>query len=241
MIDEPFIRKLLPDFAIVIEGAVGAHMGALWSEEAAHIANAVDKRRQEFSTGRVFARRALEILQEPPAPLLVGSDRAPVWPPLVAGSITHSDRYCAVAVCRKTVLAAIGIDVEEVPRFSLGLLSRILSPREIAAEIAENSAAQQKRNGGAMFSAKESLYKCLSAIATVRLDFRDCVIELDHENGILEAEILKPVGPFAAGRRFAGRYAFSGDLVATAITLPAPDPDVISAEPASLPRLPTSP
>ncbi|HLG87547.1 MAG TPA: 4'-phosphopantetheinyl transferase superfamily protein [Alphaproteobacteria bacterium] len=219
--EQPFVRKLLPDFAPVVEGAVGAHMEALWPEEAAHIANAIDKRRREFSTGRIFAHRALDSLQEPPAPLLIASDRAPLWPSSVTGSITHTDRYCAVAVCRKTILTAIGIDVEEVPRFGLGLLSRILSRREIAAEIAERGPEEQKRNGGAMFSAKESLYKCLSAITTVRLDFRDCVVELDHENALLEAEILKPVGPFAPGRRFPGRYAFAGDLVATAISLPA--------------------
>ena len=217
----PIVRMLLPEAAVVVEGPIGAHMEDLWPEEAAHIASAVDKRRREFSTGRLFAHRALDLLGEPSGALLVGSDRAPLWPSSVVGSISHTDRYCAVALSRKASIAAIGIDVEEIPRFNSRLLSRILSFREIAADITGHSALRQAQNGAAKFSAKESLYKCLSAITTVRLDFRDCIVELDHESSHFEAEILKPVGPFAHGQRFPGRYILVGDLVATAIMLPA--------------------
>ena len=215
------MRGLVPETVVVVEGPVGDHAEELWPEEAAHIARAVDKRRSDFSTGRAFARRALAVLGQSIGPLPVNTDRSPAWPRGVTGSISHTDAYCAVAVGRKDEIAAIGIDIEVCTRFQRALLLRILTPEELGAQIAGRDTQPQQRRGAAIFSAKESLYKCLSAVTTVRLDFHDCVVEIEDSTSAFEAQILKPVGPFAERHRFVGKYIFAGDLVATAIILPA--------------------
>lgn len=103
--DGGFVGSVLPNAVTVVEGPVSAEADDLRPEEAAHVLNAVPKRRGEFATGRRFAHRALAILQAPPGPLLVNEDRSPRWPPGVTGCISHTDRYCAVAAAPATEFA----------------------------------------------------------------------------------------------------------------------------------------
>jgi hypothetical protein len=67
----------------------------LFPEKEAVISRAVDKRRREFQTVRHCARRALRELGVPPAAVLPGERREPVWPPGVVGSLTHCTGYRA--------------------------------------------------------------------------------------------------------------------------------------------------
>jgi phosphopantetheine--protein transferase-like protein len=217
------VRVLLPETVTVVEGSITFATDDLWPQEAAQVINAVAKRRQEFAAGRRFSHHALEILGVPPSPLLVNHDRSPLWPSGIAGSITHTDRYCAVAAARKTKIAAIGIDVEAMTRLRPDILAYVLSPQEIATQLPEEDPRQQQKWGAIMFSAKEALYKCLCGLAPVQLGFRDCAIYLDRDNDAFRAELLRQGGCFAKGHRFSGRYGFSGDLVATAIALSPQD------------------
>ena len=219
--DGGFVGSVLPSAVTVVEGAVSSDADDLRPEEAAHVLNAVPKRRGEFATGRRFAHRALAMLQAPPGPLLVNDDRSPRWPPGVTGCITHTDRYCAVAVAPATEVAAIGIDVEDATRFDHAILRQVLSRREIETHLLDHDPERQRQRGATMFSAKESLYKCLATVASARLTFRDCAVELDRGPGVFRVELLTEAGPFGKGHRFTGRCAARNELVATAIVLPS--------------------
>ena len=96
------------------------------------VARAVDRRRAEFTTVRTCARIALGRLGLPPAPLLTGSKREPLWPAGVVGSITHCDGYRAAAVARASEVAAIGIDAEPHDPLPDGILDRVTLPAERA-------------------------------------------------------------------------------------------------------------
>ncbi|NDZ87966.1 4'-phosphopantetheinyl transferase, partial [Streptomyces sp. SID10115] len=61
----------------------------LFPAEEAVVANAVDKRRKEFTTVRHCARTALARIGVPAAPILPGHRGAPGWPDGVVGSMTH--------------------------------------------------------------------------------------------------------------------------------------------------------
>ena len=79
---------------------------------------------------RTCARIALGRLGLPPAPLLSGPKREPLWPDGVVGSITHCDGYRAVAVARADQLASIGIDAEPHAELPAGILARIALPAD---------------------------------------------------------------------------------------------------------------
>ena len=95
--------------------------------------------------------------------------RAPVWPAGFVGSIAHDDDIAMAAAGKSGKLAGIGIDIEQVNRFSERLADRIGSEAEFklwdGAEIAHA--------GIAVFSLKESVFKCLHAEVGRYFDFRD--------------------------------------------------------------------
>ncbi len=213
------VASLLPDCVAVVEGPLDAEPSDLWPEEAAYIASAAITRQAEFACGRSFARRAFSALGAAPGPLLRDADRVPLWPNGLTGSISHTRNYCAVAVVRSTAMAAIGIDVEDINRVRPDLFSYFLTSHEIATNLQGFDAEQQQRRGAAIFSAKEALYKCLQRPTRTKFGFHDVASDLDEASESFEASLLIAAGEFNIGHRFAGRYAFEGDRVATAIFL----------------------
>src|SRR5512134_460449 len=100
----------------------------LLAEEEPLVARAVDKRRREFAKGRACARAALARLGCVAGPLLTGSEREPLWPDGVVGSVTHTDSYCAVAVVRSAACAGLGIDAELAEPLDPPIADRISTP-----------------------------------------------------------------------------------------------------------------
>ena len=74
------IASIVPA-GVEVADATGPLPGeALLPEEEVLVARAVGKRRAEFTTVRTCARIALGRLGLPPAPLLSGPKREPLWP-----------------------------------------------------------------------------------------------------------------------------------------------------------------
>lgn len=115
---------------------------------------AVPARLAEFSAGRAAARMALAELGLPAIAVPHGADRAPVWPPGVAGTITHSATACLAAVSRSA--RGLGLDLEPDAPLDPALWDTVLLPAE-AAFVAEGPDAG--RNAMLVFSAKEAVYK----------------------------------------------------------------------------------
>lgn len=121
------------------------------------LAQAVAKRKSEFLAGRICAALALRAAGQP---VHVGRNgRAPVWPPGVAGSISHSNSR-AIAVI-SLIHPAIGVDCETIMTDALALKLRgeIISPAE--AEL-RPQAMSFSSFLTVVFSGKEAVYKALS-------------------------------------------------------------------------------
>jgi 4'-phosphopantetheinyl transferase EntD len=227
--DVTLLEGLLPDRvrwaqAVVPELPAGAGLEAghpdtievgLFPEEREHIAQSVAKRRIEFAAVRRCARRALQELGYPPVPILPGEQREPQWPEGVVGSMTHCAGYCAAAVARSGEISALGIDAEvhaPLPEGVLDLIS-LESERERIAALAVDvpNAVHWDR---VLFSAKESVYKAWFPLTRRWLGFEQADIDL-RLDGTFEAKLLTTESGVPHG--FAGRWAVSGGLIATAI------------------------
>jgi 4'-phosphopantetheinyl transferase EntD len=219
------IADLVPA-AVVVVDATGPLPGeTLLPEEQELVARAVGKRRAEFTTVRTCARIALGRLGLPPAPLLSGPKREPLWPDGVVGSITHCDGYRAVAVARADQLASIGIDAEPHDALPAGILARIALPAE-RAHLGDLPAGVHWDR--LLFSAKESVYKAWFPLARRWLGFEDAALlfspDDDPVRGTFVVDLLVDPLPVVAGRplrTLRGRYAVTGGLLGTAITLAA--------------------
>ncbi|MFD7431258.1 4'-phosphopantetheinyl transferase [Streptomyces sp. NPDC059818] len=215
---------LPPDVAAVsVFGDLSPREGCeLFPAETAAIVRAVARRRAEFTTVRLCARRAMEQLGLAPAPLLPGKRGAVSWPEGVVGSMTHCAGFRAAAVARTGAIASLGIDAEPNGPLPDGVLEVVSLPRERAA-LAELSRQRPEVHGDRLlFSAKEAVFKTWYPLTGRELDFTEAELAFDPA-GTFSARLLVP-GPEVAGRRhgtFSGRWTAGRGFVVTAIALPA--------------------
>jgi 4'-phosphopantetheinyl transferase EntD len=218
------IEELLPDGVAVVEALSDPPGAALFPEEEALLAQAVQKRRLEFTTVRHCARVALARLGIPAAPILPGDHGAPQWPEGIVGSMTHCTGYRAAVVARSTDLVTIGVDAEPHDKLPPDVLDTVTLPEE-RVQLARLEAARPGVHWDRLlFSAKEAVYKSWYPLTHSWLDFDQANITFasdSDESGTFYARLLVP-GPVVGGVRlpgFAGRWLVRDGLLFTAIAL----------------------
>jgi enterobactin synthetase component D / holo-[acyl-carrier protein] synthase len=197
----------------------------LFPEEEAIIANAVDKRRREFTSVRACARAAMARLGLPPVPIVPGLRGAPQWPDGVVGSMTHCAGYRACAIAHDRDLVAIGLDAEPHDKLPDGVLEAVSSQEERTWLEALASSVPGVHWDRILFSAKESVYKAWFPLTQRWLGFEDASVTIDPKEGTFTARLLVD-GPDLDGvplTGFTGRWMVEGGLIITAIAVPADD------------------
>lgn len=167
--------------------AVSDYAEALSTAEKQVVASAIAIRRQTYSTGRYCAKQALAALQvssdEFGEGLLRQDDGSVSWPAGCIGSISHTNHW-AVAVAGRNAqpFRSVGVDIEHIDRVNKLVLKQIATDRERASldEIPELPWAR-----AALFSIKESLYKCLRPVHGAFFGFKD--VELLQLNRLAES------------------------------------------------------
>lgn len=188
----------------------------LYPEERDRIANAVDKRRREYAMGRLCARRALAHFGVTGFPLLAGSDRAPIWPAHLVGSVSHCRDLCAVAVGEKKRFAGIGLDVELAKPLERKLFRMVLTDSEMSA-LSRHADREARLRAKIIFSAKESVFKCLYPLVRRFIGFRECDVAL-LDGGVFTASV-RPEVPEVEPLR--GRFFVQGGHIITGTTIVA--------------------
>jgi 4'-phosphopantetheinyl transferase EntD len=205
-----------------------AYVSTLTEKEAQVVANAIQKRKREFATGRALARQALAYLRRPGVELLSGPDRTPIWPPGISGSISHCDGRAVVAVAEH---GTVGIDIEQRRDLKPELWPLVMLPEEIF-EL-EQYGDDEERGQGALlvFSAKEAAYKAQYGWSKQLLDFHAIRVNFDPQptratRGGFTCVLQREVPPFAAGSILCGRYrcdAFATGEIVTGVHIEDPD------------------
>jgi enterobactin synthetase component D len=184
------------------------------------LAHAVPKRRAEYVAGRVCALAALKtICPDFAGAISSDSDRAPCWPPGLIGSITHTNGFASAAVAPSERARSIGLDAEHI--LSSGSLQAV---REIAVRdddpAPESVGLADEVFYALLFSAKESVFKCLYPLVRRMFDFKDVRLEFVREAQTFSATVLATLGAEFEGRlRAPGRYAIHPPLVHTGLLL----------------------
>ena len=212
------IQGLFQNNEIITVGAdISTLVGELYPEEESFIANAQQKRRREFTAGRLCAREALSHLGINNFPILVGKNREPIWPPDIIGSLSHCDDYCIAAVAKKGEIISIGVDVESSRALDDEIIDIIATPREKEwlATLADN---QQRYWSKIVFSIKESVYKCYFPLAGDFLEFHDVEVILNPESGTFLASIVNPSKKLQL-TRLQGRFVTTNQHIFSATTI----------------------
>jgi len=167
------------DDMMCLGSAVVDHYDDITSAEKKVVDNAVEKRQREFSTGRWLARHALAVVGIERFDLLPGLGRQPIWPNNIVGSITHTEKYAAVAVTTNAYYRGLGIDLESTERLERDLIPKVLLPSE--------QEYYKDIDATLIFSAKESCYKLLYPLIGEFVDFLDIEIHLNEVQNTFKA------------------------------------------------------
>jgi enterobactin synthetase component D len=177
------------------------------------------ERIREFLAGRRCAAAALRDAGAASLDVKVGPRREPLWPSGYVGSITHSRSFVFAAVGRRAEVASVGVDSE--PILDLVSLASVASLTFHPAE--RERVAGRLDLATAVFSAKESLFKCLYPLAGVFFDYLDAhVVSLDvlDGRGVCILALRRDLGArFARGSTFLVRIAVEGGHVHTGVEL----------------------
>jgi 4'-phosphopantetheinyl transferase EntD len=212
------IPSIFPDtVATVVADAASDHH--LLPAEEEFVANSMEKRQREFAQGRTCAREALRLLGVDPVAIPSRSDRAPIWPDGVVGTITHTSGLVAAAVARTEDLSAIGLDAEaRAQPLKQGLDRFIRTPSERDACVIPAELDPVRL----VFSAKESIHKCVAPLSGVRLGFHDVELVFDVAAATFRAVLMTSkhttLPDFA---RIEGRFAVTPDYVLTSASIRA--------------------
>lgn len=159
----------VPDLQVGLR-SVHAALPPLYPDESALLSpRAVSKRRAEFHAGRIAARDVLAALGIVDFPLLRLDNRAPLWPDAIKGSLSHTDDIaCAIALRSDR---PVGVDLERNAPLSAEVENAVSDAQERRAFSEHTSPAR------IVFSAKESVYKCISGQVGRVVDFSEVVID----------------------------------------------------------------
>ena len=169
--------------------------------------------RQLFAAGRRAAHKALqqwaEETKSPQAgqplsmPILRTSTGAPLWPPNVVGSISHTSGLALAVVGPRWKYAGLGVDVEKIDRRpNLSLTQKVGSAEECAWMEAPLSGSGETPNTQLqlrasfrllrMLSAKEAVYKTFFPLSEIYLGFTEA--QLWPEAWGFSGRLLKAMG-----------------------------------------------
>ena len=185
------IQRLFPDCVVTECCRVEEKDYELYPEERVSIQNAVAKRQREFGAGRLCARKAMAILGIKDGPLLKGPGGSPVWPAGIVGAISHSNTWCGSAVASKGDIRGIGLDIETIDRVNMKIAKKVLTSSEIKWVNASDEEAQKRL--ALLFSAKETIFKCVAPLYGKRLGFFDAVITQVSEEQSFEVKLNEKI------------------------------------------------
>ena len=167
----------------------------------------------DFCAGRLCAHRALTQFGIESFELLSATDRRPLWPEAVTGSITHTEGFSAAVVGARDRVAGLGIDAERVNAVHQELWPAICTPAELE-RLQSLPVSAQLQAAALTFAAKEAFFKCQYPLAAERFDFSEVQLQdadWQSETGHFEISWRSPSKldgflPLGASARLRGQF-----------------------------------
>lgn len=209
-------ERLGNGFGIACTGVDGDPQ-RLYPEEFAAVRQAVARRQREYAAGRQAARQAMMDIGWPPMAIPSASDRSPVWPEGLVGSISHTNRSCVAVVCPSHQVCGIGVDLEYDLPMNDDLWSTICTPEELA-WVAAQDASLQGLWVTRMFSAKEAYFKWQYPQTGQMLEFRDVHVALHIQSMSFHVGLVEVTRARTNLRRSFGQLLIPDGVVLAVVT-----------------------
>jgi 4'-phosphopantetheinyl transferase EntD len=204
-------KELGPNIGVACRNTYG-DPEELWPVEREAILNAIPRRQREFAAGRSAAREAMTQVGWPPEAIPCASDRSPMWPEGLVGSIAHTGSACVAIASRRNHVPALGIDIEEDVALAPDLWETICTPGELAI-LASLPRSDQGRRVTKLFCAKEAFYKWQYPRTEHKLDFCDVQVTLSRGETRFCVHLAASDSPFLDSCQQEGSLLTFGGLV----------------------------
>lgn len=209
-VDLTLLRPLFPASAHCVFSSAPPDTFKLHASEENTTTRMSPVRLRDFGHGRACARLALKQLEVFDCPVPVGKQREPLWPNDIVGSLSHTNHFAAAVVARRSEITSLGIDLEPAENLPENILARVCR----AEEIERLSAGEEHyRQAKLIFSAKESLYKCLWPIRKSFIGFQEMEITLFEQDRSWSATSHTDLYPESLVARLRGRYLLTDELI----------------------------
>lgn len=206
---------LFPPDVAVAAAPIALCSEPVFTAERAAIENAVSSRQAEFRAGRQCARMAMKRLGMATVAIPAGASREPCWPPGIVGSISHDSLYCIAAVARRSRgYRGIGIDIEAAGGLDENLVDIVCTPAE-RMSMRAMTFVDAGLHAKAIFSIKESVFKCQFPFTGAWLEFTDLDVAIAPDRCNFEAVFLRDAGELRQGSVIGGRLRETADFVAS--------------------------
>jgi 4'-phosphopantetheinyl transferase EntD len=220
----PELAALLPAGMAAAQLLQVATPRMLLADEAQCTNQWSQKRWQDFSAGRVCARRALEQFDLGDFPLRAGTDGLPIWPPGVTGCITHTNGYAAAIVGPLTRVRSLGVDSEVIAAVNEEVWASICTPAEHQALYVETPESRVQR-AALIFAAKEAFYKCQYLLTGEWVEFGEVTVAIRGSVSLTGEFEIRPARPLLVERQIraplCGRYRIHGPFMTAVMAAPA--------------------
>jgi len=181
-------QALGPRVGVALTQTAAGDPEDLWPIERAGIRSAVAKRQAEYAAGRTAAREALASIGHPPVAIPSATDRSPIWPPGVVGSLAHTHDVCVAVVAWRHQASALGIDIEPDQAMDEALWTHICAPDELAA-LHTLPPTLRGHRATRLFCAKEAFYKWQYPQTGRLLEFHEVQIDIDADNSRFRVQL----------------------------------------------------
>ncbi|MBF0431851.1 MAG: 4'-phosphopantetheinyl transferase superfamily protein [Fibrobacteria bacterium] len=215
-------QELFPSEVILVLSQQSKNESVLLKDELSLVTGYSEKRLQEFSTGRWCARNALKQLGHKPVSILKNDKGAPIWPQGFAGSISHCKGMYGAAVANTRRYRSLGFDVEHLQTRSQekAIVKYICTEKELE-RLCLLSGKNLIKESRAIFSIKESFYKCLAPLVQKYFGFKYAQVQINWSREEFTLEIVKDITTeFISGMRFNGKAKLINQHVFTGMCLP---------------------
>jgi 4'-phosphopantetheinyl transferase EntD len=199
------LEDIFPSQVAVCFSAERPDRAELHPEELPSTTKMVAARKLEFGHGRSCARAALVSLGLPAIAIPMGSNREPVWPGEVVGSISHTGDSAAAVTALHSKLDGLGLDMETDEPLGADLIAMICRDDEHIA----GDGSQAKL----LFSIKEAIYKCIYPSVREFVDFLEMKVILDATTQRFTAQACTPSCEPELIARLEGAYRMANGLV----------------------------
>jgi enterobactin synthetase component D len=183
----------------------------------------VRTRVRDLLVGRACAQLALQQAGASSNQVGASPSRAPIWPEGWTGSLSHAAGIAWAVAARCSDFASLGIDLEHLLTAEAveSVHSVALTPGERRFE-AWNDPGDVAWRTTVLFSAKESIFKCMSPLVKEFIEFTEMELaSVDPVAGHLRFTCLRQLSPWIErGQQLDVRFTRMGDLVLTATGWP---------------------